>query len=228
MGGAGCRRSRNPTTADADGVRAFELKAGAFVNAAGPTRRQQPAASTGFPQDPIPPLWLARWQLFRAVGPVALLAADLSGAGRWRPRVSSDARPRRRARLARMSNGSTASTTRSIRAVRLSSTTKSGATGSALRTARCSPAYAGVSRNCRSGSRPPIRDPAVRPTMAPGRSSICSASRPRHLSRQAWPSASMFSFMPGCGKPGLAQCRTTSGSGLPTGCRWLSWLCQEA
>ena len=89
-------------TADANGD-TFELKAGAFVNATGLDAQALAGRIEGFPQDRIPPLWLARGNYFalsgrspfsRLIYPVPVdgglgvhLTMDLGGGGRFGPDV---------------------------------------------------------------------------------------------------------------------------------------------
>ena len=89
-------------TQGADGE-AFELNAGAFVNAAGLDAQALAGKIEGFPQDRIPPLWLARGNYFalsgrspfsRLIYPVPVdgglgvhLTLDLGGSARFGPDV---------------------------------------------------------------------------------------------------------------------------------------------
>lgn len=89
-------------TRDADGER-FRLQAGAFVNAAGIDAQALARRIEGFPQDLVPPLWLARGNYFalsggspfsRLIYPVPVhgglgvhLTLDLGGSARFGPDV---------------------------------------------------------------------------------------------------------------------------------------------
>ncbi len=89
-------------TADANGD-TFALKAGAFVNATGLDAQALAGRIEGFPQDRIPPLWLARGNYFalpgrspfsRLIYPVPVdgglgvhLTLDLGGGARFGPDV---------------------------------------------------------------------------------------------------------------------------------------------
>jgi L-2-hydroxyglutarate oxidase LhgO len=89
-------------TLDADGER-FTLKAGALVNAAGLDAQALAVRIDGFPQELVPPLWLARGNYFalsgrspftRLIYPVPVhgglgvhLTLDLSGSARFGPDV---------------------------------------------------------------------------------------------------------------------------------------------
>ncbi|MBZ9806983.1 MULTISPECIES: NAD(P)/FAD-dependent oxidoreductase [unclassified Mesorhizobium] len=89
-------------TRDADGG-IFRLKAGAFVNAAGLDAQALAGRIEGFPQDLVPPLWLARGSYFalsgrspfsRLIYPVPVngglgvhLTLDLGGSARFGPDV---------------------------------------------------------------------------------------------------------------------------------------------
>ncbi|MBA1139869.1 NAD(P)/FAD-dependent oxidoreductase [Mesorhizobium neociceri] len=89
-------------TRDADGER-FALKAGAFVNAAGLDAQALTGRIEGFPQDLVPPRWLARGNYFalsgsspfsRLIYPVPVhgglgvhLTLDMSGSARFGPDV---------------------------------------------------------------------------------------------------------------------------------------------
>ncbi|MEO5760368.1 MAG: NAD(P)/FAD-dependent oxidoreductase [Mesorhizobium sp.] len=99
-------------TAEADGIEihtldangeAFALKAGAFVNAAGLEAQALASRIEGFPQERVPPLWLARGNYFALAGrspfsrliyPVPVhgglgvhLTLDLAGSARFGPDV---------------------------------------------------------------------------------------------------------------------------------------------
>lgn len=89
-------------TRDANGEK-FRLKAGAFVNAAGLDAQALARRIEGFPQDLVPPLWLARGNYFalsgsspfsRLIYPVPVhgglgvhLTLDMSGSARFGPDV---------------------------------------------------------------------------------------------------------------------------------------------
>lgn len=89
-------------TRDADGE-GFRLKAGAFINAAGLDAQALARRIEGFPQDLVPPLWLARGNYFalsgrspfsRLIYPVPVhgglgvhLTLDLGGSARFGPDV---------------------------------------------------------------------------------------------------------------------------------------------
>lgn len=164
-------------TRDADGE-GFTLKTGAFINAAGLDAQALAGRIEGLPQDRVPPLWLARGNYFALSGrsPFSRLIYPVPVHGGLGVHLTSTCRGARA--LARMSNGSIASTIPSIPHEALPSTTKSGATGPAWRTAPCNRPMPASGRNCPvRASRPPTSSSRDRLTTGAVRSSICSASR---------------------------------------------------
>ena len=92
-------------------------------------RRRSPARIDGMPPDRVPTAYLRQGQLFQLRGALAVLAADLSGAGAGRPRRPPDLDLGGQAVRPRRGMGRRRSTTPSIRRGRSGFTRRSGDTG---------------------------------------------------------------------------------------------------